>query len=146
MNEVTDFFGEPISVYTSDQAEEDGILIKVNNPYINFITRTVFDRCIEPFIDTGVMTERSLKGKDALLILPIGKSEKVVCIEVKPTREEKDRMTTKLLDKLINSALDEIRKINKPDWMYDLKDCRGWNLWACQNEAGKFTLMFPEDY
>jgi hypothetical protein len=42
-----DVFGEPISVYTSAQAEEDGLLVKTNDKNINYMTRTVYDRMVE---------------------------------------------------------------------------------------------------
>jgi type I site-specific restriction endonuclease len=107
-DEITEFFGEPISVYTSEQAEADGILIKTGHPLINYITHTVFERCIEPFV-----TE--------------------------------DICEANLTKKLINSAISEIRKLNKQDWFYNIQ-VRGWDLFCCQNETGGYTLMFPEDY
>ena len=56
----------------------------------------------------------------------------------------------KLTKKLIDSAVDEIRKQylkadKKADWFYSI-EARGWKLFVAQNETGKFTLMFPEDY
>jgi len=39
-----DVFGEPISVYTSAQAEEDGLLVKTNDKDINYMTRAVYER------------------------------------------------------------------------------------------------------
>jgi len=50
MNDITDFFGEPISVYTSVQAEADGILVKIDHQLINYITASVFEKCIRPFV------------------------------------------------------------------------------------------------
>ena len=108
MNDITDFFGESISVYTSKQAEEDGILVATGHLLINYMTHTVFDRCIEPFV-TEDIDEASLTKK------------------------------------LIEDAIFEIKKINKPDWMYAIK-VRDWKLWVCQNETGAYTIMFPEDY
>lgn len=110
-DEITEFFGEPISVYTSNQAEEDGILVSTGHPLINYITHTVFERCIKPLI-----TE--------------------------------DIDEANLTKKLIEDSIFEIKKFKHPDWMYAIKvrGCRGWKLWACQNETGKYTLMFPEDY
>lgn len=143
-NDVTDFFGEVISSYSSNQAAEDGILIKTNNLIINFITRTVYEKCIEPFINPSVLTDRSLSGLPFNVPIQIGKKELI--LEIPITEAEKQRVTKKLLDKLLTSAIDEVRKLNREDWMYNLKDCRGWNLWVCQNETGKYTLMFPEDY
>src|SRR4030043_809499 len=44
---MKEVFGEPISVYTSAQAEEDGLLVKTNDPFINYMTRAVYDREVE---------------------------------------------------------------------------------------------------
>lgn len=144
MNEVTDFFGEVISKYTSDQAEEDGILVKTDNPIINYVTRTVYERCIEPFIEASALTELSLANKPAMLETAIG--DKKLVFNVKIPDELKQRVAKKLLDKLLVTAITQIKALKREDWMYELPDCRGWKLWVCQNETGAYTLMFPEDY
>jgi hypothetical protein len=108
MSDITDFFGEPISTYTSEQAEADGILIKTGHPLINYMTHTVYERCIEPFV-TEYIDEASLTKK------------------------------------LIEDAIIEIKKINKPDWFYCIH-VKGCKLFVAQNETGKYTMMFPEDY
>lgn len=134
-NDITDFFGEVISKYTSDQAEQDGILVKTDNPIINYITHTVLNRCIEPFIESFAMTTKINAGKDAFVgaVLTL-------------TETEKNRARTTLIKKLLDTAITQIKAQNREDWLYTLKDCRGWELWVAQNETGKFTLMFPEDY
>lgn len=53
-DEITEFFGEPISVYTSNQAEEDGILVSTGHPLINYITTNLHSKLIEPYIVEGV--------------------------------------------------------------------------------------------
>ena len=110
--EIKDFFGEPISIYTSEQAEADGILIKTNHPLINYMTASVFHKCIEPFI----------------------------------INDNEIALTKKLIDSAIIEIKKQYLKANKQaDWFYEF-NCRGWKLWACQNETGRYTLMFPEDY
>lgn len=52
--EFSDFWGSTISVYTSLQAVEDGILIKTGHPLINYITSSVFEVCIRPFVTEDV--------------------------------------------------------------------------------------------
>lgn len=96
MNDITDFFGEPISVYTSVQAEQDGILIQTGHQFINYMTRTVYDRCIKPFAIDGLWEQFA---------------ESQIAYEVQLTR------------KLIDSAIIEIRKQylkadKKADWFY----------------------------
>lgn len=122
-DEFTAFWGEPISIYTSVMAEQDGILIQTGHPIVNYMTHTVHERCIAPFAVDGLWEQ-------------FAKSQ--IAYEVQLTR------------KLIDSAVEEIRKQwlkakKKADWFYAIDVC-GWKLWAAQNETGKFTLMFPEDY
>lgn len=143
-NEVTEFFGEVISRYTSEQGEQDGILVKTDNPIINYITRTVYERCIEPFIEASALTKMSLANKPTMLKTEIGKKELIFNIQI--PEAEKKRAERELINKLLDTAITQIKALKKEDWMYELPDCRGWKLWVCQNETGKYTLMFPEDY
>lgn len=148
MNEKDDiisFFGEPLSVYTSEQATEDGILIKTGHPLINYITATVYSKCIEPFIEPLVMTKRSLSNKPISETIEVGK--KTFIVNVKITDAETKQAEKELLDKLIASAILEVQKLHRQDWLYALDDCRGWkDLWVVQNESGGYTLMFNSDY
>ena len=52
-DEFTEFFGEPISIYSSEMAEADGILISIKHPFINYITHSVFEKCIYPYVMDG---------------------------------------------------------------------------------------------
>ena len=117
-DEFSEFWGEPISVYTSSQAEEDGILVATEHRLINYATRTVFERSISPFAIDGLW-EKFASSKEAY---------------------EKH-----LLAKLIESAILEVQKLKRQDWFYNI-NIRGWDLFCAQNETGGFTLMFPEDY
>ncbi len=117
-DDITKFFGEPISTYTSEQAEADGILVATGNSIINFVTRTVWDRCIEPFAVDGIWEQFA---------------------------KSKEEYTKILLDRLLESAIWVVKRLNRKDWLYVIK-CRGWELWCVQNETGKYTLMFAEDY
>ena len=143
-NELTDIFGEVISTYTSEQATEDGILIKVDHPAINYITHTVFERCIEPFIESSVVTDRSSADKPNFEIIEIGAKKLALSLNI--TEEEKGKAAEKLIKKLLNSAVEAARKTGRQDHLYTDLDVRGWKLWLGQNETGKYTLMFPEDY
>ncbi|MDO8725047.1 MAG: hypothetical protein Q7J35_03145 [Candidatus Methanoperedens sp.] len=122
-DEFTKFWGDPVSIYTSVMAEQDGILIQTGHPLINYMTHTIHERCIAPFAVDGMWEQFA---------------ESQIAYEVQLTR------------KLIDSAVEEIRKQylksgKKADWFYAI-DCRGWKLFCAQNETGKMTLMFPEDY
>jgi hypothetical protein len=120
--EITDFFGEPISIYTSKQAEEDGILIPTGHPLITYVTSNVYHRCIEEFSKDGLWEQFS---------------------------DSKEKYERKLLSKLIASVIIEIQKQyikdhKKADTFYCVT-ARGWKFFVEQNEAG-FTLLFPEDH
>lgn len=143
-DEVNDFFGEVISSYTSEQGEQDGVLVKTDNPIINYITATVYHECIEPFIETSALTNRVLANKPILPETEIGKIKFVFNFKI--SEEEKKIAERGLLKKLLDTAIAQIKALKREDWMYELPDCRGWKLWVCQNETGKYTLMFPEDY
>ena len=88
-------------------AEQDGILIQTGHKLINYMTRTVYDRCIQPFALDGMWEQFA---------------ESQIAYEVKLTR------------KLIYSAVDEIRKQyikanKKADWFYSI-EARGWKLFV----------------
>lgn len=122
-NDLTDFFGEPISVYTSLQAEDDGILIQTGNSIINYMTRTVYDKCIQPFALDGMWEQFA---------------ESQIAYEIELTK------------RLLDSAIIEIRKQyikanKKADWFYSV-EVKGCKFFVAMNEMGKFTIMFPEDY
>lgn len=107
-----DFWSEPISVYLSEDAELDGILVRVPDQNINYFTIGVYNRCIEPFLND----EKTNEGD--------------------------------LISKLVSSAKREAIKIQKSkglDWFYEVS-ARGWRFFLVQNDTGKYTLMFPEEY
>ena len=59
---------------------------------------------------------------------------------------QKGKAAEKLIRKLLDSAFEAARKTGREDHLYTDLDVRGWKLWLGQNETGKYTLMFPEDY
>lgn len=120
--DITSFFGEPISVYTSVQAEDDGILIQTGNAIINYMTRTVYDKCIKPFAVDGMWEQFA---------------ESQVAYEIE--------LTKKLIESAIAEMQIQYQKTKKEDWFYSV-EVRGWKLFVAMNEMGKFTIMFPEDY
>lgn len=141
--EFKKFWGEPMSIYTSSDAEADGILIKVDHPQINYITHSVFETCIEPFIEPSIITDRSLSNKLRFEVVDVG--ERSFVIPLKITEQEKAEAVKKLIGKLLASVVGEIRKNNKPDTFYAF-EIRGWKFFLAMNEYEKFTLMLPEDY
>ena len=107
-----DFWGEPISVYLSEDAERDGILVRVPDQNINYLTIGVYSRCIEPFLDD----EKTLES-DLILKLVVSVKREAI----------------------------KIQKAKGLDWFYNV-EARGWRFFLVQNDTGKYTLMFPEEY
>jgi hypothetical protein len=118
-DDITDFFGEPISVYTSVMAEQDGILIQTGYLFINYMTRTVYDRCIQPFAVDGMWEQFA---------------ESQIAYEVKLTKKLTDSAVEGIRNQYLKSG-------NKADWFYSI-EARGWKFFVAQNETGKFTLLF----
>jgi hypothetical protein len=119
-DDLTEFFGEPISVYSSEMAEADGILISIQHPFINYITHSVFEKCIYPYVmdENKDQTDTLVKNLIHLVILEIKKQY--------------------------------LKANKKMDWFYEVvvkdfksNDCR---LFVAQNETGKYTAMLPSDY
>lgn len=127
---LKEIFGKPISVYTADQAEDDGLLIKVKDSDINYMTRAVYFECIDKFLIKVIMSDRdSIPEKDENIL------------KGHPSASD-------LIHKLISSAklaVIKIQLLKGTDWFYAI-EARGWKFFVCQNETGKYTLMFPEDY
>lgn len=71
-----DFWGTPISVYLSEDAERDGLLIRVLDCDINYMTVGVYNRCIEPFID-----DRKIVEYDLILKLILSVKREVIKIQ-----------------------------------------------------------------
>ena len=155
-DKVTEVFGEPISVYTSNQAVEDGILLnlKVLENKIKGITAPN-----APFshITTNLLTKHGYMTENSTI--KCGHQFKdIEGIWVKPTMNECPHCYTKanqvtfnypnILD-LLNQALQIIKKGPKGDWMYSGKietpNGNKQTIFIQQNETGKFTILLPED-
>jgi hypothetical protein len=119
-DEFTAFWGEPVSIYTSSDAEADGILIAVKHPFISHLTHSVFETCIYPYVmdSDKDQTDKLVNNLIHQVILEIKKQY--------------------------------LKANRKMDWFYEVvvkdfksNDCR---LFVAQNETGKFTIMIPSDY
>jgi len=126
MNELTEYFGEPISVYTSKQAEEDGVLFNVTtiNPewkkgLFNYITMTL--------MSLGYIDE---------------------------DKEEEYKINIPNIIDLLNQAREIVRmksrNFSEPDWFYEgtieLPSGKQQQIFMKQNETGQYTIMLPSDY
>ena len=155
---VEEIFGEPISVYTSNQAVEDGILLDVK-VLANKIKGIDGHRSPIKYITTNLLTKygymREYQGDHEC-----GHTFKDINGElVKATIEECPYCYTKakeitfnypcLLD-LLNQALHIIKRSGKVDTFYagkiEVPDGSKQQIFIVQNETGKFTIMAPEDY
>ena len=120
-DDLTSFFGDPISIYNDKMAEEDGILVPTGHPLINYITANAYHRCIEEFSKDGMWEQFA---------------------------SSKEKFERKLLAKLIASVIIEIQKQylkdKKADTFYSVT-ARVYKFFVEANENG-FTLLFPEDH
>lgn len=119
---MEEFFGKPISIYTSDDAEIDGVLFdlsKINKDwkkgFFNYMTTNLFR---DEFVD------------------------------------ELGEIKMQELQKLISECQEHMRKKSNDFKNFDhffssffiLPSGNKKEVYICQNETGKYTLMYPSDY
>ena len=114
---------EVVSVYTSDQATQDGILFDIRklNP--------AWEKGIFSHITVNLMSRCGYFNEDRTLNIP------------------------NLLD-LLNQSLEIVRKksdnFTEHDWFFkgeiELPSGNRQQVFICQNETAKYTIMLPEDY
>ncbi|HUU36718.1 MAG TPA: hypothetical protein VMW46_00770 [Candidatus Desulfaltia sp.] len=125
-NDLEEIFGEPISIYTSAQAEEDGFLVRTGDPFINYMTQAVYERMVEA------------KMPDPEIVAGMNRIERALV----------DAKRHALFRGLVIGAKLEVMKIEREkgqDWFYKVA-LNGQDYFVAQNETGAYTLMFPEDY
>lgn len=122
MTDLTEIFGDPISVYTSDEAVDDGMLVEAApdqyGPKILF-TRAVFDAVWPPeLVDND--DDRHPDGRTYLQrAIPLIQDALLIC-----RGRPNDHLWTAGLEGNVT----------------------GRDVWIGLNERGGITLMFPEDY
>jgi hypothetical protein len=118
---VDDFWGEPVSVYTSDQATEDGILF-----------------------DLDLMQQCRTRGYPSPL------KYVTTNLLSKGYWNENETLNIPNIIDLITQALRIFDKKPKDDWfvsgMIELPSGAKQKIFIAQNETGRFTAMLPEDY
>jgi hypothetical protein len=119
-------FGEPISVYTSAQAEEDGYLVRTGDKDINYMTREVYQKMVEAKLPDQEIVEGMNSLERALV----------------------QARRYALFRGVVIGAKLEVMKIQREkgtDWFYKVK-VNGSDFFVVLNETSAYTLMFPEDY
>jgi hypothetical protein len=116
-------FGEPISVYTSDDAIEDGCLVPASpSTHPNWLlTRAVYERIVEVegFKDDGTDPDNapySLRWRQR--VIPLLVDAALIA------SKRKDHLWTEGLEGNLTGKM----------------------LWIAANDQGGLTIMFPEDY
>ena len=130
MNDLNEFFGEPIFKYTSEQAEADGILINITKLNLRW------DHCPFNYATTNLMNKGYLYK------------------EKKDDQDEQIKLNIPNIIDLINQAIgivqSESKNFTRPDTFFSGKiefpDGSKQEIYMALNETGKFTLMLPEDY
>ena len=120
-----EFFSDAavVSVYTTDQATEDGILLDIRK------VNPEWERGMFSHITMNLLASCGYVNDDDTLNIP------------------------NLLD-LLNQSLQIVRQksdnFTKPDYFFDgeieLPSGARQQVFICQNETGKFTILLPEDY
>lgn len=138
--DLNDLFGEVIYSYTSDQATDDGILFNLMllKPYFKDMDRSIFNYATTNLLySLGYIEDsRSIKGiEDKKIITTTGD----IKINI-----------PSIMD-LLNQAIKILKESKKKnDWFYSgkIEDPNGSEkeIYICQNETGRYTLMLPEDY
>jgi len=123
-DEIKELFGDVIYEYTSEQAVNDGFLVRIPKACaINLMTNGVYSQCIEPFVLRDVITQKIIRGTSPLALMKklVSRVEAAVLAQIKSGKAKRD------------------------DWFYSV-EASGWKFFVAQNESGKFTMMFPEEY
>ena len=113
---------EAIYTYTSDQATDDGILFDIRK------VNPKWERGIFSHVTVNLMAHGYFNADDTVNL-------------------------PNLLD-LLNQSLAIVRKesnnFTKPDWFFsgeiELPSGKSQQVFICQNETGKYTIMTPSDY
>ena len=119
--ELNQFLGDPISVYTDAEALDDGFVVDVSRftrirflglP-VNWMTRRLFDE-FEPYIEAHAGGDNRAFGQSLASIL-----------------------STKC--RFARGSLDNTGEVGD---IYRIRS----NLWLVRNEVGGWTAMYPSDY
>ncbi len=114
---------EIISKYTSEEATEDGLLFAIETVNKNWAKNGLISHITTTLLTKGYMSTAST-GAQLINI-------------------------NKLVD-LLNQAIQIVKRANRQDWFYngriELPNGDKQEIYIAQNEAGRFTLMLPEDY
>jgi hypothetical protein len=125
-SDITEYFGDPISVYTSEQAEEDGILFNVTK--------------LNP------AWEKGLFNYVTMTLMALGYVDK--------DPEHEFTVNVPNVIDLLNQAREIVRKktnnFTDPEYFFEgtieLPSGKKQQVYIQQNETGKFTIMLPSDY
>ena len=123
MDEIKEYFGEPISTYTSKQAEEDGILFDATklNP--------AWKKGLFNYVTTNLLSKGYLEEKGGKIRMP---------------------NIVDLLNQANQIVKNKSKNFTEPDTFFsgdiELPSGTKQQIFIQQNETSKFTIMLPEDY
>ena len=123
MDNVKEYFGEPISTYTSEQAEEDGILFDATklNP--------AWKKGLFNYITTNLLSKGYLEEGDSKIRMP---------------------NIVDLMNQANQIVKTKSKNFTEPDTFFsgdiELPSGAKQQIFIQQNETGKFKIMLPEDY
>jgi hypothetical protein len=119
MTDITDFYGEPIYTYTSEQAIQDGILFKISD--IELFKNSIINITTTNLMDKGYWKQENQEIK----------------------------INISNLQDLLTQAIKHMAKKGKDTFYslrIELPNGNKTKIFIAQNETGKYTVMLPEDY
>jgi len=125
--DLTDIFGPVISVYTDDDALEDGVLVDLSELglvlaglLVNRMTRALWDKLI-PFVHEPRGFLRCAKKADC---------------------DDTDHVSIPALKSMLRTKIKLAASTGRDKRILRIPP----DIWAVQNEVGGYTLMVPSDY
>ena len=134
MNSLTEIFGEPISVYTTDQAVDDGMLVEAAPDQFGpslLVTRAVFDAVWPP--ELVLDADEPDTGRE-------------------PRHDDGRTYLQRMIPFLQDAAMiAQVHVKRHPRWGGEIitkgleGNVTGQDVWIARNDRGGLTLMFPSD-
>lgn len=158
MTDTEDIFGEVISMYTSEQAIEDGILFSLKE----VLQPEVYEKSLLQIVTTNLMSKGYFKYENKLVGYPILNTDGIPILD---TEGNEIRILSKIrvmtnkpnvpnVFDLLNQVITIIKNKAESDGFIDtfyaceieLPSGEQTTVWVEANELGGMTILLPEDH
>ena len=116
--EQREFFGEPVSIYTSNEAVEDGLLFDLDQVTSRYFKNSPFNLATTNLLSKGYLTEDKVNVPNMIDLI---------------------MAANKIISKMPPGDRFASGRIELPNGDKQ-------QIFIAQNETGRFTIMLPEDY